>query len=257
MGHFLDSHHPDFWCTVFLKWSKNKILGKEMSQELLEKFKEFDTERLEQIVYRDKNEYTEKALDAAKQILCNRNDRLIDITHQYCPYCKQRVEMQASVCQCGYNFQGPNIEGLRTEIKKKKKHNRKMGIAFIFSGLIWACLWWPPGGRNQAWLDGFPYLVIVIGIIQLITGGKYETGISFIDGFLHGKKLEEPRKKRIKEDKKKYERGTHERENEVSRLLQEEERSKSKAREIGSKECPNCGLINPISAMKCDCGYKF
>lgn len=24
-----------------------------------------------------------------------------------------------------------------------------------------------------------------------------------------------------------------------------------------SKECPNCGLINPDTSMQCDCGYKF
>lgn len=166
-----------------------------MSQELLGKFKEFDTERLEQIVYRDRNEYTEKALEVAKQILNTRNDKIIDITHQYCPFCKQRVKMQASVCQCGYNFQEPNIEELKTEFKKKKTYNRKIGIAFILTGLIWACLWWPPGGRSQTWLDGFPYLVIGIGIFQLITGRKGKTGTSFIDDFLHGKSHEEPQEK--------------------------------------------------------------
>jgi len=105
-----------------------------------------------------------------------------------------------------------------------------------------------------------------------LIGGKRFLGI-IIGGFLVGlfiylfsKYQNFLDKKRMKEEKegereikeaREYILGTAEREKEVKKLLQAEEKEEHKIGESGSKRCPQCGLINPASAIKCDCGYLF
>jgi len=159
-------------------------------------YSNYSTEELEKILYRDYADYTEESLGTIKKLLSSRNDGKIGIIHKYCPYCKTLNEINADNCECGYDFNNPNIEKLEEEQQEKSIGTRYIGIFFIIGGLIINIISFKTE-INLGEVAGcsFGFIMICLGVYMLITGklartpselrdatsGKYE------DSRLHSK----------------------------------------------------------------------
>ena len=95
-------------------------------------------------------------------------------------------------------------------------------------------------------------------IIEAVFIGLFVYLFRTYHDFLDKKRMKEnEQRERMIKKMKEYRAGIAERENEVKRLLKTEKKGDYKTGTEDLKKCPQCGLINPSSAMECDCGYSF
>ncbi len=94
--------------------------------------------------------------------------------YKACPNCNKLVGITDGICQCGYNFDKPNLDLIRSIKRKRKFNNRIWGLGMILIGAIYLVIRWPDlsniDSNKYKFVYGIPGLLIIFGIYKLISG---------------------------------------------------------------------------------------
>lgn len=91
-----------------------------------------------------------------------------------CPNCNKLLGIADGICQCGYNFNEPNLDIIRSIKRKRKFNNRIWGLGMILIGTLYLIIRWPDisniDSNKHKFVYGIPTLLIMFGIYKLISG---------------------------------------------------------------------------------------
>lgn len=96
-------------------------------------------------------------------------------TQKYCSNCKRVVEINKGICECGFNFNEPNLKEIALVKHKRITTNRFIGIIMILAGTIFLILNWPSETSSRdtsmdKFIYGIPALLVLFGIYKLFSG---------------------------------------------------------------------------------------
>lgn len=149
------------------------------------------THVLEEMCYRDVDDWTNEARAVILEHLGRRSDRRVGSLVKYCLFCKELNDIKVSQCECGYDFDSGSKRVAVKRFKKAMRLKRLLGLGMILfgSGYLYIRLESilesmaaskAPGGAHL--LLGFLLVVIGCGIYNLFTGpGKFAEPFTVID----------------------------------------------------------------------------
>jgi hypothetical protein len=134
------------------------------------------TKHKEKPKFQNREEYEKWKAEKIKNLGTKQNqDKYDKSKYKVCTNCNKLVDIADGICQCGYNFNEPNLDLIRSIKRKRKFNNRIMGLAMISIGTIYLFVKLPADLSNfdpnkDKFVYGILGLLIIFGIYKLISG---------------------------------------------------------------------------------------
>jgi hypothetical protein len=203
---------------------------KEIGQPLKNKITDLSDSELIKMAYIESIDYSDEAIQFAISEVRRRG--LKELTIKHCPRCRRPCNASLAICQCGYNFERPNLYAIEQVEKKRRRKNRIAGLSMVLIGGLFLFFQLPSPGEAMRTNDasnfalGIPVLMILIGLYKLLTASVVRNPTkSPLDAVLGDSKTE-----------------------------------KAEADEIEFFLCPSCGeqLLTELKGKRCPrCGNTF
>jgi len=148
----------------------------ETGEFLKERILNLSDNELIRMAYTESIDYSDEAVRLAIVEVRRRGLRELNIKH--CPRCRRSLDGKVAICQCGYNFEKPNLHQIKQVEKKRRRKNRIAGFSMILIAGFFSFGYWIgwkspiPGDptRHTDMFLGVLVLAILIGLWKLLSG---------------------------------------------------------------------------------------
>ncbi|MEE9912107.1 MAG: hypothetical protein K4571_10325 [Deltaproteobacteria bacterium] len=146
----------------------------ENEQSLKERILNLSDSELIKMAYIESIDYRKEAVQFAISEVKRRGLQELNIKH--CPRCRKSSDGEVAICQCGYNFNEPNIDQIKQVEKRRRRNNRLLGLVMILLGSFFLFFHIQSPNASMGSLSnmiyyGIPSCLILIGLIKLLSGG--------------------------------------------------------------------------------------
>lgn len=168
------------------EWFISSRISKSESEPLCttaqnEKPKFQNQEEHEKPKFQNREEYEKWKAEKIRNLSAKQNqDKYDKSKYKVCLNCNKLVDIADGICQCGYNFDSPNLSEIEVVRLKRKRKNKVSGIILFIIGVVFLIKEYfalsvkEPSQIGRTLPDQLaivlPFLAIIIGIYQLVTG---------------------------------------------------------------------------------------
>lgn len=146
----------------------------EIAEPLRDKILSLSDNELIRMAYFESIDYTDEAIQFAVSEVRRRGLKELNIKH--CPRCRRGCEGNVAICQCGYNFENPNLYAIEQAEKKRRRTNRIAGLSMVLISGLYLFLQILVAGEpmrineSSKFTLGIPVLIMLIGLYKLLSG---------------------------------------------------------------------------------------
>jgi hypothetical protein len=125
------------------------------------------------MAYLESIDYRDEVVQFAISEVRRRGLKELNIKH--CPHCRKPCDRNISICQCGYNFEKPNLDAIERVKKKRRRKNRLAGLSMLLIGGFFLFLQLPAPGEpmrtnaTSKFTLGIPAFLMLIGLYKLLS----------------------------------------------------------------------------------------
>lgn len=151
----------------------------EIDEPLKDRILSLSDSELIKMAYIESIDYTDEAIQFAISEVRRRGLKELNIKH--CPRCRRACDGNVAICQCGYNFESPNLYAIEQVEKKRRRKNRIAGLSMVLIGGLFLFIQLPAPGEpmrtNAAskFTLGIPVFMILIGLYKLLSAAVVRT----------------------------------------------------------------------------------